>query len=83
MFSRKERDKVEDKNGRIIDPQESTAFEFVLDPNHSPKHMELLEGDSLADRLMYRFAYRRRTTASAAETAVVNHSVKVSGTKRK
>ncbi|HWS65117.1 MAG TPA: hypothetical protein VN325_20340 [Steroidobacteraceae bacterium] len=38
--------------------------------------------DSLADRLMYRFAYRHSTAASAAETAVVNHSVKVSGTKR-
>ncbi|MDE2079953.1 MAG: hypothetical protein KGI90_01250 [Burkholderiales bacterium] len=38
--------------------------------------------DSLADRLMYRFAYRNGTTASAAETAVVNHSVKVSGNKR-
>ena len=38
--------------------------------------------DSLADRLMYRFAYRRSTAASAAETAVVNHSVKVSGDKR-
>jgi len=38
--------------------------------------------DSLADRLMYRFAYRRSTAASAAETAVVNHSVKVSGNKR-
>jgi len=35
--------------------------------------------DSLADRLMYRFAYRNGTSASAAETAVVNHSVKVSG----
>ena len=35
--------------------------------------------DSLGDRLMYRFAYRRNTTASSAETAVVNHSVKVSG----
>jgi hypothetical protein len=38
--------------------------------------------DSLADRLMYRFAYRNGTTASAAETAVVNHSVKVSGNRR-
>ena len=38
--------------------------------------------DSLGDRLMYRFAYRHSTTASAAETAVINHSVKVSGTKR-
>jgi hypothetical protein len=38
--------------------------------------------DSLIDRLMYRFAYRHSTAASAAETAVVNHSVKVSGTKR-
>ena len=38
--------------------------------------------DSLADRLMYRFAYRHSTVASASETAVVNHSVKVSGTKR-
>ncbi len=37
--------------------------------------------DSLADRLMYRFAYRNGTSASAAETAVVNHSVKVSGSK--
>jgi len=37
--------------------------------------------DSLADRLMYRFAYRNGSTASAAETAVVNHSVKVSGNK--
>jgi len=38
--------------------------------------------DSLADRLMYRFAYRNGTSASPAETAVVNHSVKVSGNKR-
>jgi hypothetical protein len=38
--------------------------------------------DSLADRLMYRFAYRNGTAASAAETAVVNHSVKASGNKR-
>ena len=37
--------------------------------------------DSLGDRLMYRFAYRNGTSASTAETAVVNHSVKVSGTK--
>jgi hypothetical protein len=35
--------------------------------------------DSLADRLMYRFAYRNGTSTSTAETAVVNHSVKVSG----
>jgi hypothetical protein len=35
--------------------------------------------DSLADRLMYRFAYRN---TAAGELAVVNHSVKVSGTKR-
>jgi hypothetical protein len=34
--------------------------------------------DSLADRLMYRFAYRNGTTAGS-ERAVVNHSVKVSG----
>src|SRR5713226_1980243 len=32
--------------------------------------------DSLADRLMYRFAYRNTSTG---ELAVVNHSVKVSG----
>jgi hypothetical protein len=32
--------------------------------------------DSLADRLMYRFAYRN---TGGTETAVVNHSVKVSG----
>lgn len=38
--------------------------------------------DSLADRLMYRFAYRHSTSTSSAETAVVNHSVKVSGSKR-
>jgi hypothetical protein len=38
--------------------------------------------DSLADRLMYRFAYRNGTTASAAETAVVNHSVTVATSKR-
>jgi hypothetical protein len=37
--------------------------------------------DSLADRLMYRFAYRNGTTSSAAETAVVNHSVEASGSK--
>jgi len=37
--------------------------------------------DSLADRLMYRFAYRNGTAASAAESAVVNHSVKASGNK--
>jgi hypothetical protein len=38
--------------------------------------------DSLADRLMYRFAFRNGTTASpGVETAVVNHSVKVSGNK--
>ena len=37
--------------------------------------------DSLADRLMYRFAYRNGTSASAAETAVVNHSVKAGGNK--
>jgi len=30
---------------------------------------------------MYRFAYRNGTTASAAESAVVNHSVKASGNK--
>ena len=35
--------------------------------------------DSLADRLMYRLAYRNR---SGVESLVVNHSVKVSGTKR-
>jgi hypothetical protein len=34
--------------------------------------------DSLADRLMYRFAYRNGT---GGETAVVNHSVKASGNK--
>jgi hypothetical protein len=39
--------------------------------------------DSLADRLMYRFAYRASTTGSGgAESAVVNHSVKVSGSKK-
>ena len=38
--------------------------------------------DSLADRLMYRFAYRTATSVSGSESAVVNHSVKVSGTKR-
>ncbi len=38
--------------------------------------------DSLADRLMYRFAYRNGTGASPGETAVVNHSVKASGSKR-
>jgi hypothetical protein len=32
--------------------------------------------DSLADRVMYRFAYRPKTLASASESAVVNHSVK-------
>jgi hypothetical protein len=37
--------------------------------------------DSLADRLMYRLAYRNGTTASANESLVVNHSVKVSGNK--
>ena len=36
--------------------------------------------DSLADRLMYRLAYRR--FADGHEAMVVNHSVKVSGTKR-
>ena len=36
--------------------------------------------DSLADRLMYRLAYRR--FADGHEALVVNHSVKVSGTKR-
>jgi len=36
--------------------------------------------DSLADRLMYRFAYRR--FADGHESLVVNHSVTVSGTKR-
>jgi hypothetical protein len=35
--------------------------------------------DTLADRLMYRFAYRNTTTR---ELAVVNHSVQVSGNKR-
>ena len=35
--------------------------------------------DSLADRLMYRLAYRNR---AGVESLVVNHSVKVSGTKR-
>lgn len=37
--------------------------------------------DSLADRLMYRYAYRR-VGADQHEALVVNHSVKVSGTKR-
>lgn len=36
--------------------------------------------DSLADRLMYRLAYRR--FADGHESLVVNHTVKVSGTKR-
>ncbi|GAC1537974.1 MAG: hypothetical protein NVS2B7_08610 [Herpetosiphon sp.] len=36
--------------------------------------------DSLADRLMYRLAYR--TFVDGHESLVVNHSVKVSGTKR-
>ena len=36
--------------------------------------------DSLADRLMYRFAFRN--DATRGEAAVVNHSVKVSGSKR-
>ena len=40
------------------------------------------ELDSLADRLMYRFAYRTSTLALRAESAVVNHSVMVSGNKR-
>jgi hypothetical protein len=35
--------------------------------------------DSLADRLMYRLAYRNFTTAPAHEALVVNHSVRVSG----
>jgi hypothetical protein len=35
--------------------------------------------DSLADRLMYRLAYRNFTTAPAHESLVVNHSVRVSG----
>ena len=35
--------------------------------------------DSLADRLMYRVAYRNFTTAPAHESLVVNHSVRVSG----
>lgn len=35
--------------------------------------------DSLADRLMYRFAYRSQTAANTGETAVVSQSVKVSG----
>jgi len=41
--------------------------------------------DSLADRLMYRLAYRNvaaTTTVPAHESLVVNQSVKVSGTKR-
>ena len=38
--------------------------------------------DSLADRVMYRFAYRAKTLASASESAVLNHTVKVSGSKR-
>jgi hypothetical protein len=38
--------------------------------------------DSLADRLMYRFAYRTSTLASAKESAVVNHSVTVSGSRK-
>ncbi len=41
--------------------------------------------DSLADRLMYRLAYRNvpaTTTVAAHESLVVNQSVKVSGTKR-
>ena len=37
--------------------------------------------DSLADRLMYRFAYRTSTANRSAESAVVNHSVTVSGNK--
>lgn len=37
--------------------------------------------DSLADRLMYRLAYRH--FADGHESLVVNHTVKVSGTKRK
>lgn len=37
--------------------------------------------DSLADRLMYRFAYRGRTADRTAESAVVNHSVTVSGSR--
>ncbi len=36
--------------------------------------------DSLADRVMYRFAYRNGT-AAGSERAVVNHSVKASGNK--
>jgi hypothetical protein len=43
-----------------------------------PQPSTRVQLDSLADRLMYRFAYRNGTT----ETAVVNHSVKVSGKKR-
>ena len=38
--------------------------------------------DSLADRLMYRLAYRGRTAARTAESAVVSHTIKVSGNKR-
>lgn len=38
--------------------------------------------DSLADRLMYRFAYRGATADRTAESAVVNHSVTVSGNRR-
>jgi len=38
--------------------------------------------DSLADRLMYRFAYRGATTSRASESAVVSHSIKTGGTKR-
>jgi hypothetical protein len=38
--------------------------------------------DSLGDRLMYRLAYRNGTTASASESLVVNHSIRVSGSKR-
>ncbi|MEZ5921160.1 MAG: hypothetical protein R3C60_07365 [Parvularculaceae bacterium] len=38
--------------------------------------------DSLADRLMYRFAYRSHTAANTSETAVVNHSIKTGGNKK-
>ncbi len=38
--------------------------------------------DSLADRLMYRLAYRNFTGTGAHESLVVNQSVKVSGNKR-
>lgn len=38
--------------------------------------------DSLADRLMYRLAYRGRTTTRNAESAVVNHAIKVSGNRK-